>query len=167
MITHQLLIEVIHHRLVTSSKGYNFGGRFEEKIRPPLFKNPLYISLGGGRIKRNGMSLLSVLSCTVYQLIKNMEAHFTWRYVSTWYFAEKKTTLHELIAASCITAKILTARDQLLRIQRSSKLVHSAAQAYVFYSPKYCSAVRANLSLSPVILKHLLNPVWGKNTSKA
>ena len=77
MITRQLLIEVIHHRLVTSGKGYNFGGRFEEKIRPPLFKNPLYISLGGGRIKRNGMSLLSVLSCTVYQLIKNMEAHFT------------------------------------------------------------------------------------------
>ena len=72
---------------------------------------------------------------------------------------KKKTTLHELIAASCITAKILTARDQLLKIQRSSKLVHSAAQACVFYSPKYCSAVRANLSLSPVILKHLLNPV--------
>ena len=45
--------------------------------------------------------------------------------------------------------------------------MHSAPQAYVFYSPKYCSAVRANLSLSAVILKHLLNPVWGKNTSKA
>lgn len=163
MITHRLLIEVIHHRIVTSGKEYNFWGRFEEKIRPPLFKNPLYISLGGGRIKRNGMSLLS---CTVYQLIKNMETHFTWRYVSTWYFAEKKTTFHELIAASCITAKILTARDQLLKLQRNSKLVHSASQAYVFYLPKYCSAVRANLSLSPVILKHLLNPVCGKNTSK-
>ena len=164
MITHRLLIEVIHHRIVTSGKEYNFWGRFEEKIRPPLFKNPLYISLAGGRIKRNGMSLLS---CTVYQLIKNMETHFTWRYVSTWYFAEKKTTFHELIAASCITAKILTARDQLLKLQRNSKLVHSASQAlYVFYLPKYCSAVRANLSLSPVILKHLLNPVCGKNTSK-
>ena len=164
MITHRLLIEVIHHRIVTFGKEYNFWGRFEEKIRPPLFKNPLYISLGGGRIKRNGMSLLS---CTVYQLIKNMETHFTWRYVSTWYFAEKKPTFHELIAASCSTAKILTARDQLLKLQRNSKLVHSASQAYVFYLPKYCSAVRANLSLSPVILKHLLNPVCGKKYFKS
>lgn len=74
MITHRLLIEVIHHRIVTSGKEYNFWDRFEEKNPTTPLQKPAILSLGGGRIKRNGMSLLS---CTVYQLIKNMETHFT------------------------------------------------------------------------------------------
>lgn len=43
MITNQILIEVIHHRLVTPGKGYSFGGCFEEKIRPPSLKPAVII----------------------------------------------------------------------------------------------------------------------------
>ena len=47
MITHRLLIEVIHHRIVTSGKEYNFWGRFEEKNpTTPLQKPAIYIVRG-------------------------------------------------------------------------------------------------------------------------